>query len=70
MKMEWSNNPPTEPGLYQYRPPDAGMVVFLEIERASKGELVAVTNNSLEHTKLESLPGQWRGPILDREKRR
>jgi hypothetical protein len=63
--MNWSKHPPTEPGLYQYRPAFGGITVFYRIERAPSGALVAMIEGSLEWMDLYDLPGQWRGPILD-----
>jgi hypothetical protein len=71
--MNWSPTPPTEPGWYQYRAPDASAIVFYRIEfyrieQAPTGELVATVDGSLEHVALHDLPGEWRGPILGTEK--
>lgn len=62
---EWTSNKPSEPGVYQYRPPHAGVIVFYQVEQEPNGQLVAMIQGSLEQWDLADMPGQWRGPILD-----
>lgn len=65
--MEWTRQKPIGPGMYQYRPIDAGLFVFYCVERPPSGELVGAVSGSLEHLAHEELPCKWRGPIMDLE---
>ena len=65
--MTWTSEKPTKPGLYQYRPPDVGLSLFYEIVQSPDGRLVAKVNDVRSYVEISELPGQWRGPITDRE---
>lgn len=65
MSMVWTQGKPTQPGLYQYRPPHAGLVVFYCVEEGPSGELVVTHDDTFVQVDVKDLPGEWRGPILD-----
>lgn len=54
---KWTLNKPTEPGVYQYRPPHAGVIVFYQVEPGPNGQLVAMIQGSLEQWDLADMGG-------------
>ena len=63
--MIWTQGKPTASGLYQYRPPHAGLVVFYRVEEGPSSELVVTHDDTFVQVDVKDLPGEWRGPILD-----
>ncbi len=61
--LGWSKAPPIEPGVYMFRAEGSTVTVFHAIERLPSGDLSIVGKGALESLDVQSLSGEWKGPL-------
>ena len=58
--MNWTTDPPTQPGAYWFQPETVGRALLVEV-RLTEGQLTVWWPKT--HQPVGNVNGRWRGPI-------